>query len=97
VIGVLIISRSVARPLAVITTTIKRVAGAPKTSRFRIPIEPTRSVHWREQSAFPGGDDGNRSLNSQVLQDSKAREQRAEHIEASVEAFRGAIGGVLRA
>jgi methyl-accepting chemotaxis protein len=39
----------------------------------------------------------NRNLNSQVLLDSKAREERAQHIEASVEAFRGAIGGVLRA
>ena len=41
--------------------------------------------------------DRNRNLNSQVLQDSRAREERAEHIEASVEEFRGAIGGVLRA
>ena len=41
--------------------------------------------------------DRNRNLNSQVWQDSKAREERARHIETSVEAFRGAIGGVLRA
>jgi methyl-accepting chemotaxis protein len=31
-----------------------------------------------------------------VLQDSRARDERARHIEASVEAFRQAIGGVLR-
>jgi methyl-accepting chemotaxis protein len=31
------------------------------------------------------------------LQDSRAREERATHIETSVEAFRGAIGAVLRA
>jgi methyl-accepting chemotaxis protein len=41
--------------------------------------------------------DRNRNLNSQILQDSQAREQRAKQIEASVEEFRGAIGGVLRA
>ena len=41
--------------------------------------------------------DRNRNLNSQVSQDSKARDERARHIEASVDAFRGAIGGVLRA
>ena len=38
----------------------------------------------------------NRNLNSQVLEDSKARDERTKHIEASVEAFRGAIGEVLR-
>ena len=41
--------------------------------------------------------DRNRNLNSQVLEDSKAREERARHIETSVDAFREAIGGVLRA
>src|SRR5882672_3528982 len=87
VIGVLIISRSVARPLAVITTTIKRVAeGADEIGALARAIR-----------VFQEAMNGNRSLNSRVLQDSKAREQRAEHIEASVEAFRGAIGGVLRA
>src|SRR5205823_1392379 len=41
--------------------------------------------------------DRNRNLNAQVLRESKAREERAQHLETSVEAFRGAIGGVLRA
>ena len=41
--------------------------------------------------------DRNRNLNSQVLEDSKARDERTRHIEASVDAFREAIGGVLRA
>ena len=98
VIGVLIISRSVARPLAVITATIKRVAeGAedvevPHTDRADEIGALARAIR-----VFQEAMNGNRSLNSRVLQDSKAREQRAEHIEASVEAFRGAIGGVLRA
>ena len=41
--------------------------------------------------------DRNRNLNSQVIEDSRARDQRAKHIESSVDAFREAIGGVLRA
>jgi methyl-accepting chemotaxis protein len=97
-IGIFIISRSVARPLSVITATIKRVAeGAddvevPHTGRADEIGALARAIH-----IFKEAMDRNRNLNSQVLLDSKAREQRAQHIETSVEAFRGAIGGVLRA
>ena len=97
-VGVLIISRSVARPLAVITATIKRVAdGAenvevPHTDRGDEIGALARAIRIFQQAM-----DGNRNLNSQILQDSKAREERAKHIETSVEAFRGAIGDVLRA
>ena len=98
VIGVLIISRSVARPLAVITATIKRVAeGAENVEVPHTDRADEIGALARAIRIFQGAMDGNRSLNSRVLQDSKAREQRAEHIEASVEAFRVAIGGVLRA
>jgi methyl-accepting chemotaxis protein len=41
--------------------------------------------------------DRNRSLNAQVLQESKARDVRSRQIESSVDAFRGTIGAVLRA
>ena len=41
--------------------------------------------------------DSNTNLYSQFLLDSRSREERAQHIETSVEAFRGAIGTVLRA
>ena len=97
-IGVLIISRSVARPLAVITATIKRVAeGAenvevPHTDRADEIGALARAIRVFQQAM-----DGNRNLNSQALQDSRAREERAKHIETSVETFRGAIGSVLRA
>jgi methyl-accepting chemotaxis protein len=98
VIGVLIISRSVARPLAVITATIKRVAeGAENVEVPHTDRADEIGALARAIRIFQGAMDGNRSLNSQVLQDSRAREQRAEHIEASVEAFRAAIGSVLRA
>ena len=97
-IGVLIISRSVARPLSVITATIKRVAEGeenvevPHTNRGDEIGALARAIQ-----IFREAMDRNRNLNSQVLQDSRAREERTKHIETSVEAFRGAIGGVLRA
>jgi methyl-accepting chemotaxis protein len=98
VIGILIISRSVARPLSVITATIKRVAeGAenvevPHTNRADEIGALARAIQ-----IFKDAMERNRNLSSQALLDSKARERRAMHIEASVESFRGTIGGVLRA
>jgi methyl-accepting chemotaxis protein len=96
--GVLIISRSVARPLSAITATIKRVAegdeqvDVPHTDRGDEIGALARAIRIFQEAM-----DRNRNLNSQVGRDAKAREQRALHIEASVEEFRGAIGGVLRA
>jgi methyl-accepting chemotaxis protein len=98
VIGVLIIARSIARPLSVITSTIKQVAdGAegvevPHTGRADEIGALARAI-----KIFQEAMDRNRNLNSQVLEDSKARDERTSHIEASVDAFREAIGGVLRA
>jgi methyl-accepting chemotaxis protein len=97
-VGVLIISHSVARPLSAITATIKQVAeGAenvevPHTDRGDEIGALARAIRIFQQAM-----DRNRNLNSQVVLDSQARETRARHIETSVEAFRGAIGGVLRA
>src|SRR3984957_18354336 len=97
-IGVFIIARSVARPLSVITATIKQVAeGAenvdvPHTNRADEIGALARAIQ-----IFKDAMERNRKLNSQALLDSRAREQRAMHIEASVESFRGTIGGVLRA
>src|SRR5712675_155449 len=98
VLGVLIIARSIARPLSVITATIKQVAdGAegvevPHTGRSDEIGALARAI-----KIFQEAMDRNRNLNSQVLEDSKARDDRTRHIEASVDAFREAIGGVLRA
>jgi methyl-accepting chemotaxis protein len=98
VVGVLIISRSIARPLSVITATIKRVAEGdenvevPHTGRADEIGALARAIRIFQEAM-----DRNRNLNSQVLLDSRAREERARHIETSAEAFRGAIGGVLRA
>jgi methyl-accepting chemotaxis protein len=98
VIGVLIISRSVARPLSVITATIKRVAEGDEN--VEVPHTKRRDeigALARAIQIFKEAMDRNRNLNSQVVEDSRAREQRGKHIEASVDAFREAIGGVLRA
>src|SRR5258705_7347736 len=98
VLGVLIIARSIARPLSVITATIKQVAdGAegvevPHTGRADEIGALARAI-----KIFQEAMDRNRNLNLRVLEDSKARDERTRQIEASVDAFREAIGGVLRA
>jgi len=97
-IGVLIIAYSVARPLSVITATIRRVAEGdenvqvPHTHRTDEIGALARAIQIFQEAM-----ERNRNLNSQVLQDSRAREDRTKHIETSVETFRGAIGEVLRA
>jgi methyl-accepting chemotaxis protein len=97
VAGVLIIARSIARPLSVITDTIKRVADGednvevPHTARGDEIGSLARAIQ-----IFKEAMERNRKLNSQVLEDSKSRDARSRHIEASVEAFRDAIGGVVR-
>jgi methyl-accepting chemotaxis protein len=98
VIGVLIIARSIARPLSVITATIKRVAdGAdhvevPHTERVDEIGALARAIQIFKESM-----DRNRNLNSQALQDAEARAERTKHIEQSVEEFREAMQGVVRA
>jgi methyl-accepting chemotaxis protein len=97
-IGVFLISRSVARPLSLITAAIQRVAdGAesvevPHTNRADEIGALARAIEIFQQAM-----QRNRNLNSQVMLDSRARDARTRHIEASVEAFRSAIGSVLRA
>ena len=98
VIGVLIIARSIARPLSVITTTIKQVAdGADNVEVPHTTRADEIGALARAIQIFKEAMDRNRNLNSQVLQDSEAREQRTRHIEKSVEAFQGAMKGVVSA
>ena len=81
-IGVLIISRSVARPLSVITATIKQVAeGADNVEVPHTDRADEIGALARAIQIFQEAMDRNRNLNSQVLQDSEAREERARHIE----------------
>jgi methyl-accepting chemotaxis protein len=96
-IGVVIIARSIARPLSVITATIKQVAdGAdnvevPHTGRGDEIGALARAIRIFQEAM-----ERNRNLNSQVSADSAARAERSRHIEASVEEFRQAIGAMLR-
>jgi methyl-accepting chemotaxis protein len=81
-----------------ITATIKQVAeGAdnvrvPHTDRGDEIGALARAIGIFQQAM-----DHNKNLNSQVSEESKTREARGRHIEQSVEAFRQAIGSVLRA
>jgi methyl-accepting chemotaxis protein len=98
VIGVLIIARSIARPLSVITTTIKQVAdGADNVEVPHTTRADEIGALARAIQIFKEAMDRNRNLNSQISQDSEAREQRTRHIEKSVEAFQGAMKDVVSA
>jgi methyl-accepting chemotaxis protein len=96
--GVAIIARSIARPLAVITATIKRVAEGsegvevPHTARADEIGALARAIRIFQQAM-----DRNRDLNAQISAESSAREERGRRVEASVEAFRQTIGTVLKA
>ncbi|TMK41471.1 MAG: HAMP domain-containing protein [Alphaproteobacteria bacterium] len=97
-IGVFIIFRSIARPLSVITSTIKLVAeGADHVEVPHVERSDEIGALARAIQIFQEAMERNRKLNSQVSSESKAREERARHIETSAEEFRAAIGAVLRA
>jgi methyl-accepting chemotaxis protein len=97
VIGIVIIARSIARPLSAITATIKQVADGtegvvvPHSNRADEIGALARAIQ-----IFQDAMGRNRNLASQVSQDSAAREQRARHIEQSAEQFREAIGAIMR-
>ena len=95
-IGIVIIARSIARPLSVITATIKQVAeGAENVEVPHTARADEIGALARAIQIFQEAMERNRNLNSQVSADSAARAERSRHIEASVEEFRGAIGAVL--
>jgi len=97
-VGVIIIYRSIARPLSSITTTIRRVAeGAEDVEVPHVDRADEIGALAGAIQIFKEAMDHNRNLNSQVSSESKAREERTRHIETSVEEFRVAIGAVLRA
>ncbi len=98
VIGVVIIARSIARPLARITSTIRQVAeGAEHVEVPHADRADEIGALARAIQIFQQAMDRNRNLNAQVSEESRAREARSRHIEASVEEFRQAIGAALRA
>jgi methyl-accepting chemotaxis protein len=97
VAGIVIIARSIARPLSLITTTIRKVAAGsenisvPHADRTDEIGELARAICiFQEAMAH------NRDLNAQVSGESVTREARARHIDAAVEQFRQTIGTVVR-
>jgi len=97
VLGIVIIARSIARPLSAITATIKQVADGSED----VVVPYSRRADEigalaRAIEVFQEAMGRNRNLASQVSNDSAAREERARHIETSVEAFREAIGAIMR-
>jgi methyl-accepting chemotaxis protein len=98
VIGVIIIARSIARPLSSITSTINRVAeGAENVTVPHVERGDEIGALARAIQIFKESMDRNRNLNAQVSADAKARDERSRHIEASVAEFQQAIGAVLQA
>src|ERR1700744_4802851 len=96
VAGIVIIARSIARPLSVITATIKQVAeGAENVEVPHTGRADEIGALARAIGIFQEAMERNRNLPLQVTADSASREERSRHIEASVEEFRGAIGAVL--
>jgi len=97
VIGIVIIARSIARPLSAITATIKQVAdGADDVVVPHADRADEIGALARAIQIFQNAMGRNRNLASQVSEDSAAREQRARHIEQSVDEFREAIGAIMR-
>lgn len=97
VIGVVIIARSIAQPLSVITSVIKKVAEGGE--HVEVPHQQRADeigALARAIQIFQEAMERNRDLNLQVSANSKAREERSRHIETSVETFQRAIGAVLR-
>ena len=98
VIGVVIIARSIARPLSAITATIERVAeGAEDVEVPHVDRADEIGALARAIQIFKDAMERNRNLNAQVSADTEAREARSRHIETSAEQFRQAIGAVLNA
>ncbi|KRP99154.1 chemotaxis protein [Bradyrhizobium yuanmingense] len=97
VAGIVIIARSIARPLAAITATIKQVAdGAADVVVPHSDRADEIGALARAIQVFQDSMGRNRNLASQVSQDAAAREERARHVERSVEQFREAIGAIMR-
>jgi methyl-accepting chemotaxis protein len=95
--GVVIIARSIARPLSVITATIKQVAeGAENVEVPHTGRGDEIGALARAIKIFQEAMERNRKLNAQVSADSRTREERTREIERSVEEFRQAIGAILR-
>src|ERR1700760_391900 len=96
VIGVIIIARSIARPLSVITATIKKVAeGGDHLEVPHIGRGDEIGALARAIKVFQEAMERNRNLTAQVSEESAARQERGRQVEVTVEEFRQAVSAVL--
>ena len=95
VAGILIVIRSIVRPLSAITATTRRVAEGEPAEVPYVNRSDEIGALARAIGIFRDAMDRNRNLNSQISRESSAREERGRQIDASVEEFRQAIGAVL--
>jgi methyl-accepting chemotaxis protein len=96
VVGVIIIARSIARPLSVITMTIEKVAaGADHLEVPHVNRGDEIGALARAIKVFQEAMERNRNLAAQVSEESAARQERSRKMEVSVEEFRQAVGAVL--
>jgi methyl-accepting chemotaxis protein len=96
VVGVIIIARSIARPLSVITMTIEKVAaGADHLEVPHVNRGDEIGALARAIKVFQEAMERNRNLAAQVSEESAARQERSRQMEVSVEEFRQAVGAVL--
>jgi len=96
-LGVLMIWRAVARPLSAITATTERVAGGDFD--LAVPHSVRRDeigALARAIEVFKEAMRRNQELNRKVVDEASARDARARHMEATVEAFRGSVDKVLK-
>jgi methyl-accepting chemotaxis protein len=96
--GILIVVRSIVRPLSAITTTIRRVAEGGE--QVEVPYaDRTDEIGSLAKAikVFQEAMERNRSLHSQISRENSASEERSRQRDTSVEQFRQAIGAVLRA
>src|SRR6516164_5732331 len=88
--------RSIARPLSVITATIKQVAeGAENVEVPHINRGDEIGALARAIKVFQEAMERNRNLNAQVSEESAARQERSRQVEVTVDEFRHVIGDVL--
>jgi methyl-accepting chemotaxis protein len=96
VAGVVVVIRSIVRPLSAITATTRRVAeGGEQVEVPYVKRADEIGALARAIGVFQEAMDRNRNLHEQIARDSKASEERGRRRDASVEEFRQTIGAVL--
>ena len=96
-IGVLVIWRSVTRPLSDVTRATEQVAAGDSTLQVpHLARHDEVGAMARAIEVFQGAMRRNDDLNRKVVDDASSREARAKHIETTAEGFRVSVDKVLK-